>query len=434
MNLDDLRTRLDELYLRTKPEILRALRRFGTPEPHVEDLAHEVFVALMRELPQEGDGLSLCSREILERARAARKKLRSGEYRILRPVPRAESDPPRQEERVLTAEVLSELTPAQREVVRLIFFEGLTAREVGARLGFTEDAVSSLKTRALERAAEFVERHRRRDLKARKHVVRIEHASAGDPLTYRWSMRLGAGLYGGSTVVAPDGSLLAVGWSQGPGVFGGVALESRGPWPWSLWLVRIDPETKTGAATHLAGAADPHGQSVALDADGNLVVAAYFAGAVEISGDERVVSSKPGRLSALLTKIDPVEGRPVWERAALIGLAGQRDPSLVVDALGNIVVACLVREHGEAEFVLRLNRFDGDGNPLKHWEYLHAGEPHGWTVVSAARGLIVTGAFDGTIDFGGGHRKERRKQEFFVARLDASGACEWLQSYRGTGG
>lgn len=46
--------------------------------------------------------------------------------------------------------MLSTLAPRHRQVLALLYFDGLTGREVAAALGLTESRVSQLRRRALE--------------------------------------------------------------------------------------------------------------------------------------------------------------------------------------------------------------------------------------------------------------------------------------------
>lgn len=433
--------RLDQRCEATKADIQKELKRLRTPSWLLEDLTQEVFSELLRcLLEQSDDAAGALREEIDKRARRARNRLRSGTYRwapLGRKAPDLElgSRAADQEERVLVAEVLRcrDLGPDDREVLWLAFFEGLTNREIAARVQKTENAVSSIKYRAIEQAATFVGAQRKRVVARKKPLLPFAPAAGAKP-THRWSARLGSGLYGWSTAVDRDGSLILVGWLQGPAIFGGARLESHDDWPWKLWLVRVRADQEIAKVVCLAGATQQHGQSVTLHDDGNLIVAAYFTGTLQFADDEPVSSSSAEKMAVLLAKIDLLAFRAVWAGTRRVGLPGQQDHSLVTDARGNIVIAGLVREPEKKDYTLTFWRFDRDGRFLKAWEYLHVGDYCGWAVVAAGSGLLVTGAYEGSINFGSGWKKHHRKQELFVAKLGESGDCEWLRSYGATRG
>ena len=51
----------------------------------------------------------------------------------------------------LSAALTQGLTDKQRELIRLIYVEGMTQKEAGKRLGMRESAVSGMKKRAIAR-------------------------------------------------------------------------------------------------------------------------------------------------------------------------------------------------------------------------------------------------------------------------------------------
>lgn len=411
-----------------RSEIRRALQRLGTPAHMIEDLIQEVFLAsVAHPEPQE---------PILRQARNARSKLRSGEYRIESLAVRegdhrdARQEPPSQEEKLLVSEVLNRLTPLQREVLLLIYYEGLTNPEVAERLGKTTDSIAGLKRAALDHAAKIA-MHKRG---FRKHIVPIAPPSDGGSLKRRWSACLGAGLYGFSAVVTPEDELVVVGWSHGPAVIGGAELRAEGPLPWNLWLVRTRPNAESPSVAYLASAVDPRGQSIALLDARRLVVAASFEGAIEGGPSVSDKGHGPNDAGVMVTVLDLSGGERAFSLVRRFGKVQRESLGVVTDAAGNIVVPCLLRAPDEQGYLLRLDRYDQRGARLKSWEHACSGEARGWMVSRAGDGLLVAGVFDGEIKFGPDRLKQHRKNELFLAKLDPSGACAWVESFHGSAG
>ncbi|MFO0755718.1 MAG: sigma-70 family RNA polymerase sigma factor [Byssovorax sp.] len=431
---------MDELVREVERVVAAELRRRRLPLNLVPDLVQEALAEMHRQAHERPEGTPGSMENDLEAGlRRPRNQLKSGIYRweILDDGTLAldrRSSPATQEEQVLVGEVLrcETLSPVERDVLRLSFAEGFINREIASRLGKTEHAVAGLKRRAIERVAAHVGVDRARSHEARKQVVRLSPVAGQEPAKRRWSARLGAGLYGWSCAVDREGGFVLLGWLRDTAIFGGVRLENDTSWPWKLWMVRIGPDQQVAPVVCLAGAAQQYGQSIALDSDGHVVVAAYFSEAIQVAGEAPLSSRTPEQPAVLLTKVDRTTGRPLWEGTRLIGQRGQREHGLLVDAQGNIVVSSLVAESEGDDFTLVIRRYDRHGQPLKGWEYLHAGQYRGWSVIKAGAGLLVTGRYDGTIDFGGQHRKQHRRGDFFLAKLDIDGNCTWLRSYGGS--
>ncbi len=67
-------------------------------------------------------------------------------------LPSPEENARRQEKLRLARHAIEQLTTKEQQILRLTFVEGLTAREIGARLGLKPEAVRKRKSRALRNA------------------------------------------------------------------------------------------------------------------------------------------------------------------------------------------------------------------------------------------------------------------------------------------
>jgi RNA polymerase sigma factor (sigma-70 family) len=73
-------------------------------------------------------------------------------------LPSPEESTRRQERLRLAHRAIKQLNPAEQRILRLTFVEGLTAREIGARLGLEPEAVRKRKSRALRKARGFLKK------------------------------------------------------------------------------------------------------------------------------------------------------------------------------------------------------------------------------------------------------------------------------------
>jgi hypothetical protein len=117
-----------------------------------------------------------------------------------------------------------------------------------------------------------------------------------------------------------------------------------------------------------------YGCSVATDSSGNVFVAGYFWGTVKIAG---VTLTSTSSSDLFVGKLSP-SGSVLWVKR--FGLSGNsnRPTSVAVDSNGNV---------------------------------------------------ILTGYFNGTIDFGLGTLTTKGASDIFVAKFSSSGTCQWSKSY-----
>jgi FlgD Ig-like domain/HYR domain len=172
------------------------------------------------------------------------------------------------------------------------------------------------------------------------------------------------------------------------------------------------------------------GYDVAVDGSGNVVITGTFAGTMDFGGGPL---TSAGSWDIFLAKFDAT-GAHLWsQRFGAVGNDG--GTAVTVDAAGNITMtgyflppvslggATLPGHGGRDIFVAK---FDGAG--LHQWshEYGSGGDDAGQDVVADALGnVIVTGHYGGAINFGGAGTPAFGSRDFFVLKLDPTGAYKW---------
>jgi hypothetical protein len=254
-----------------------------------------------------------------------------------------------------------------------------------------------------------------------------------------WSRRMGAGGTDVSLSVTVDpstGNPVIAGYFVGNSDFGGGALVNAG----SNDIVVAKYDGNSGAHTWSKGLGSTGtdiGNSVAVDASGNVVVTGYFnntvnfggAGLVSAGGDEIFVAKYNS------------SGTHQWSQR--FGSTGSDQGSAVaVDASGNVVVggqfnntvnfggSNLVSAGFADAFLAKYNssgthqwsqRF-GDGS----------GEGALAVATDASGNVAVTGFFGNTINMGGGTLTTTGLGDGFLAKFNSSGVHQWSRKIGGT--
>jgi PKD repeat protein len=257
-----------------------------------------------------------------------------------------------------------------------------------------------------------------------------------------WSKRLGYHSDDGATAIAVDanGDVLLAGfigpdvdlgggllpWVSGFDIFVAKFAGSDGRHLWSKSF---------GSATH------EYPWSIAVDGAGNVLVTGEFTGTVNFGGGGL---TSAGDRDIFLVKLGGTDGRHLWSRrfGATMTDVGN---AVAVDASGNVVVtgyysgtvdfggSPLVSAGGWDVFVAK---YGTDGNHLWSRRYGSTSTDQGTGIAIGAGGdVVVTGSFNGTVDFGGGPLSTpNAASDVFVVAYTAAGAHHWSKSFGDVGG
>jgi len=258
---------------------------------------------------------------------------------------------------------------------------------------------------------------------------------------YLWARRMGGSGSETGYAIAVDaaGNVVVAGTFQGAVDFGtGFLTAAGGTTDQDIFVAKYSP-TGTPLWTKRFGGATAfeYVYGVAVDAAGDVLLAGAFSGTVGFGG---AALASAGGYDAVLVKLSGGTGAHVWSK----GFGGTGDDygyGVAVDPSGNVALTGAFR-----------NTADFGGGPLASAGgsdlFLASFTPsgaHRWSrraggsgddagrAVAVAGDLVVTGAFQGTVDFGAGPLVAAGGGDQFVARYGAAGTLVWARRFGGLG-
>jgi len=205
--------------------------------------------------------------------------------------------------------------------------------------------------------------------------------------------------------------------------------------------VTVAPSTPTPWTRRIGAAAADNANDVAVDANGNTIVAGAFRNTVDVGGK---TLTSAGGADWFLAKYSPT-GSLLWAR----GMGGTSDDapaSVAVAPNGDVVVTGrfggnvsfggqTLQSSGTSDIVLA-KYAAGDGAHV--WSKRFGGtlDDNGNAVsVDATGAVLLTGYFRGTADFGAGPISVPFESDLdvFVAKFDAGGVPVWSKHFTNTG-
>jgi hypothetical protein len=260
-----------------------------------------------------------------------------------------------------------------------------------------------------------------------------------------WSKRFGdaAEQYGGVHGAAVDasGNVVVTGYFHGSMDFGGGPLTAVGQRD-DIYVATLDPSgnhlwsKKFGDSPEMAGDVDQLGESVAIDASGNVLVTGFFQGWVNFGG--ATLKAAAFSWDMFVVKFD-ASGNHVWSKD--FGAAGTaaRAYCVVADPWGNVVVTG--NAQGPVDFGggplpwtgsedIVLAKLDSNGNHVWSRSFGDAAAQYATSVATDASGsVILAGYFEDTVNFGGGPLTSAGAYDMFIAKFDAAGNHVWSKRF-----
>jgi hypothetical protein len=221
------------------------------------------------------------------------------------------------------------------------------------------------------------------------------------------------------------GNIVIVGGFAGTIDLGGGPLVSAGQD--DVFIAKLDPKGVHRWSARFGDEGDQTAEAVAIDAKGDVLVVGAFSGTLDFGGKPLV--SAVGT-DAFFVMLDP-DGKHRWSRSAGTARTSEGADGVAFDPSGDILLTGWAEgaidlggpvAAREGERSLFIAKWDAAGRPIWNKRIGDPDEQIGFAIAADPTGnVLVTGRFEGDVDFGGGpiHAGLR---EAFVAKYDAHGA------------
>jgi PKD repeat protein len=250
----------------------------------------------------------------------------------------------------------------------------------------------------------------------------------------RWARRYGSTGhdFGAGVSVADDGDVLVTGGFTGSVDFGVGVLTSAGSY--DLFVLRLSSSGAHRWSRRGGGSGDDSGAAVAVDLAGDVTFAGTISGSAEVGG--ATLTSAGGR-DIVLAHYAGATGAHLWSKR--FGASGFDAPEdIVADADGSVVVTGVF--NGNVNFGggslsasgsdVFLARYAASGAHLWSRDFGASGDDQVSGLALAPDGdLVLAGQFATSIDFGGGALTNAAAPDVYVARLGSQGTHVWSKRW-----
>jgi chitodextrinase len=268
-------------------------------------------------------------------------------------------------------------------------------------------------------------------------IFLVKYSAAG---VHQWSKQFGdTGNDTGYDVTADaTGNVIVTGSFVGSVDFGGGRLTSNSGSN-DIFVAKYSATGGYSWSRVYGGIGDDHGNAVATDANGNVVITGYFNNTIDFGGGPL---TSAGNKEIFLVELNS-SGQHVWSKR-FGGTSIEVANAVAIDAGGNIIITGFF--YGTVDFgggpltsssaaKVFLAKYNSQGNHT--WSKVFSG-----TVVAdnaIALGLaidsnsniLVTGYFNGSANFGGQTFTSAGSDDVFAAKYSAAGTHTWSQRFGG---
>ncbi len=266
-----------------------------------------------------------------------------------------------------------------------------------------------------------------------------EYSVSGVPL---WSRHIGStgNDYAYGVAVDGSGNVVVTGSYQGAVDFGGGALTAYGPMD-----VLIAKYSSTGAylwAEHFGGASTgvPVANGVAVDGSGDITIAGYFSGSVNFGGG---LLTNTGAADIFVARYTAA-GAYLWAQrfGSAGGVGTSRATAVAVDSGGNVVFTGGFQNTvnfgggsltSAGSYDIFVAKYSAAGAYVWAKRFGDTGYDYAYGVAVDGNGnVVMTGSYQGTIDFGGGPLVSLggyTGADIFLAKYTGTGAYVWAEHF-----
>jgi len=267
-----------------------------------------------------------------------------------------------------------------------------------------------------------------------KDVFIAKYSSSG---AYLWSKKIGStGSDVGSGIgVDTSGNVLVIGQFQGTVDFGGGGLISAGGA--DIFVAKYSSSGAHLWSKRFGGTGNEAGNGIAVEGNGDMAVTGSFGNygsAVDFGGGPLTSAGGPDIFVAKFS----ASGVHTWSRA-LGGTGQDTGLSVGVDGGGNVVVTGYFQ--GTVNFGggslssagatdIFLMKYSAAGAHVWSKRFGGASDDRGTGVaVSGTGDVVVTGYFNATADFGGGAQVSTGGSDIFLAKYSSAGTHTWSKVF-----
>lgn len=260
-----------------------------------------------------------------------------------------------------------------------------------------------------------------------------------------WAVRFGSTEIDSAEGIAIDGNgdVFVVGRFQGTVDFGGGGRMSAGDS--DIFVVKLNGATGAHIWSARYGGLgnDGGGSAIAVSGANEIVVAGAFSSASLSFGGASLTNAGAGVGDLYVAKLGNAGGAHVWSKR-LGGAASDSLASMAVDSAGDVVLtgeflgttnyggSDLMSAGGTDIFLVKLGA--AAGAHLFSFRFGSTATDAGSDVgIDSARRILLTGSFQGTVDFGGPTTlTSQTGRDVFLARYSLAGAHDWSKSFSST--
>ncbi len=248
-----------------------------------------------------------------------------------------------------------------------------------------------------------------------------------------------------AVAVAPSGNVAVAGHFQGTTDFGNGLVTSfthasLGPTR-DIFLASYTPSGNHVWSRVLGGVGSEEGNALAVDGLGNLLVTGY-QGSFQVDYGGGLQSTR-GSNDIFVAKYSPTGGY-VWSKT-MGGFGHDGGVGIAAETAGNNVFVTGGMAEGGVDFGggtlfsagnqdVFLAKYSSTGAHLWSKRFGGASSDSGAALATDTSGnVVVTGTFEGSVDFGGGTLTSAGLKDIFVAKYTSAGVHVWSKRFGGSG-